>query len=152
MRIDLSYVELHSSLFFNETNFGTKLYGIGAKDASGRPLFNKNKAPLELWYETELEHTFIVWGQHVALVETTASKTIKDIEQLKKYITLKNPTTGILNKQSDATASIASLPQVKAQASGPGQDIMRSAQVETPHSKVQDTTKRKPKYQGEVVE
>jgi hypothetical protein len=148
MRIDLNYVELHSGLFLNGTNFGTKLYGQSSKYK------NKSNAQLEIWYETEIEHTFVVWGEHVAMIESTASKTVEDTKQLEKFIVLKNPTHGLLNKKSDATDSVSSLPhnKVQAQVSGPGQGLHRTAQVETPQSKVQGTPGRKAKYQGEVVE
>lgn len=140
MRIDLKFVELHAPLFLAETNFGTKLY-------SDKPIKGKN---LELWYETDLKHTFVVANGEVAMIESTASKTVADISQLKEYVKIKVVNQGTMFSKTDhAAATIKSLP-VKAQVSGPGQGI--TAQVSTPMDKVQGKPGKKAKFQGEETQ
>lgn len=130
MKLDLEFVELHSPLFLADTNFGMKLYADPKKSQKGM---------IKMWYDTELEHTVIVYKHHVAIIESTASKTLSDPNQigvkveavLPKIVPLVMPAT-----------------QIKAQVSGPGIGL-KTAQVSTPMDKVQGKPGRKAKYQGE---
>ena len=72
MKIDLEFVELHSPLFINGTNFGLKLYADP----------KKAKAPITLWYDTDLRHTVVVFKDKVALIENTASMTLANPTQI----------------------------------------------------------------------
>ena len=118
MKIDLEFVELHQPLFLAGVNFSTKL----------TPAM---KGGIKMWYDTELEHTFVIYNGKVAMIENTASKTMYDPSQLGI-----NAKASILTKpvlvQADATPTTWS-----------------GAQVETPASKPPKTIRRPAKMQGE---
>lgn len=137
MRIDLEFVELHTPLFLDGKNFGTKLYSDRTKNSKGE---------LEIWYETDLEHTFVISNGKIAMIEATASKTIANPEQLKDYVkaTVKNP----MMSHKNVEATMVSVNRAQAQVAGPGIGL-KSAQVATPMDKVQGTPGKKPKFQGQ---
>lgn len=138
MRIDLKFVELHTPLFLAGTNFGMKLYTDPKKNSKGS---------LEIWYETDIEHTFVIYNGEIAIIEATASKTIADPEQVKMFLKDRvAPSKGLFNKTNHAEASIKSI--VNAQVSGPGMGLM-SAQVSDPTSKAPKKPGKPAKYQGE---
>lgn len=120
MRIDLEFVELHSSLFLDGINFGTKLYADP----------KRSKWPVEIYYDTELEHTIVIYKDKLAMVESTASKTVKDPKLIKLA------SQKVLIKEAE----------LKVEAVMPWTG---SAQVSTPQSTVQGKPGRKAKYQGE---
>lgn len=129
MKIDLEFVELHSPLFLGGVNFGLKLYP-------------NSKGGLEMWYDTDLEHTIVVYKGKVAMLETTASMTLKDPKQL--GLDIAPPAKPGLATLKDVFPQAA----VKAQVTGPERTI-RTAQVSTPHDNVQGKPGRKAKFQGE---
>lgn len=122
MILDLEFVELHQPLFIDGMNFGLKLYADP----------KKNKAPIEMWYDTELRHTVIVYKQKVALIESTASKTLKNPDQL-----------GYPVLETKQTLIRMDLPQ-----SHPNHP-MKTAQVSTPISQPPKKPGRPAKYQGD---
>lgn len=124
MRIDLEFYESHIPVFIAGVNLGTKLYSEAKK--------NRCNEPLTIWHMTDTQTTFIKCRDKVAIITATGIGVLSD-----------NTQAGVeAAKEKKQIAPIVATPV-------PG---LRSAQVETPHSKVQDTTKRKAKYQGEVVE
>lgn len=134
MKIDLEFVELETPLFLGGVNFGTKLHDEPTKNAKGR---------VTMWYDTDLRHTFVVFNDKLAIIESTASKTVKNPAQL--GVELKpttKTTTGRLTAPSSTTP-------VKAQVSGPGMGIKVSAQISDPTRQAPKTITRKAKYQGE---
>lgn len=133
MRIDLEFVELHTPLFLDGINFGLKLYSNS----------KKNKAPITMWYDTELKHTVVVCKDKVALIETTASMTLFNPKQI--GLAIASAHKEVVNQTWAQTSTAA----VRAQVSGPGIGLKQTAQVSTPLDKVQGTPGRKAKYQGE---
>jgi hypothetical protein len=137
MKLDLEFVELHSPLFLADTNFGMKLYADAKKSQKGL---------IKMWYDTELEHTVIVYKHHVAIIESTASKTLADPSQIGVTVQLV-PQEGTI--RGVKIVPLVPTQPVKAQVSGPGLGLKQSAQVSTPMDKVQGKPGRKAKYQGE---
>lgn len=142
MRIDLEFVELHTSLFLSGVNFGLKLYP-------------NSKGGIEMYYDTDIEHTVIVYKDKVAIIESTASKTLKDPRQI-NINTSHKITKETTSYQLDGATG---LPVIKrAQISGPEpysqtqaiQPMQRiSAQIETPITNMPRKPGRPAKYQGE---
>ncbi len=134
MKIDIEFAELHSNLFIDGMNFGLKLYSDS----------KKSKAPIKLYLDSSIapNQTYLVvlYKEKTSLIQTWASATIAQIDkpQVKPVLppVYSTPPTVI----------------VRAQATGPERTIRTTAQVETPHDKVQGRPGRKAKYQGEVVE
>lgn len=132
MKLDLEFVELHSPLFIDGMNFGLKLYSDP----------KRSKAPITMWYDTDLRHTIVLFKEKVSLIENTASMTLAKPEQIGLKVT---PNIVIDH-------GIPMEPRkggVVAQVSGPGMGLKMNAQVETPMDKVQGGIKKRPKYQGE---
>jgi hypothetical protein len=132
MKIDLEFVELHSPLFIDGMNFGLKLYADP----------KKSKAPISMYYDTDLRHTIVLYKNKVSMIESTAGATLKDPTQL--GFAPKAPAAISFVKNAQETA----MNVTRAQASGP-EKVIRTAQVSTPHSQTPKTILRRPKYQGE---
>ena len=132
MRIDLEFVELHSPLFIDGTNFGLKLYSDP----------KKCKAPIELWYDTDLRHTIVLYKNKVSLIESTASMTLTKPSQIGIEL------TPALTKPHAIIPIAAEDRIVRAQATGPEKTI-RTAQVSDPTREAPKTIIRRPKFQGQ---
>lgn len=129
MKVDLEFVELSTPLFLGKVNFGLKIEPT-----------TKGKS-LKMWYDTDSGLTYIIYQDKVSIHTKTENMVMYDPSQLGIAIQ-KQP-----QKLSDTTTKDVPF-QVKAQVSGPGIGL-KSAQVETPISKVQGTPGRKAKFQGQ---
>lgn len=132
MKVDLEFVELHTPLFIEGMNFGTKLY-LDPK---------KSKAPIQMWYDTTEKLIFVVYNSKLAFFENWANATCKDPKQF--GVELTNPKATVVNV-ADKTGLVI---HQRAQVTGPEKTI-RTAQVATPMDKVQGAPSKKAKYQGE---
>lgn len=121
MKIDLEFVELHSNLFVDGMNFGLKLYADP----------KKNKAPIKIWYDTDLRHTAVLYKDKISLIESTASMTLKDPNQI-----------GYNSEDLEVRHTVVNAGPVII-------PTIIKAQVSTPQDKVQGKPGRKAKYQGE---
>ena len=137
MRIDFEFVELHTPLFLDGVNFGTKLYADRRKNTKG---------PVDLWYDTVLAKYFVLYQSKLAMIDTVASSTLVDSTQVGV-----ETATVAKAKAVDDGPRYEPRPAVKAQATGPEKTI-RTAQVSTPLDKVQGVPGRRAKFQGETVE
>src|ERR1700685_888434 len=125
MRIDLVMVKTHEDLFFGKVNFGNKIYA--------NQKLNRNGTKVEIYYETEgtgkwtkEEKVVIECGNNIAVLDTVAHR---------EFL---NPVMAAATRVTDSLVnSVHPTPVIKAQASGPGAGLKFSAQVETPHQKVQ---------------
>ena len=113
-------VQLHEPLFLAGVNFGNKL-----QPRSG-------KGHLELSHDSESDHVLVDFNGEIAHIKNWASF---------------NEDNGAPEKTM--VQAMAVVPTIKAQVAGPGLGLKMSAQVETPHDKVQGKPGRKAKYQGE---
>lgn len=136
MKIDFEFVELHTPLFLNGVNFGTKLYADRRKNSKG---------PVDLWYDTVLAKYFVLSSNKLAMLDTVASSTLVNSMQV-------GVETAPLVRAKDDGVNYEQPKQqpVKAQATGPERTI-RTAQVSTPMDVVQGVPSKgkKPRYQGE---
>lgn len=130
MRLDLTFVELHTPLFLADTNHGLKLHSDPKKNLKGQ---------VEMYYDTDLRHTVITYKGHVAIVETTASKTLKDPSQIGVELGNPKPTPPKIDYVIDETITMARNMAT----------IALSAQVSTPTSKPPKKPGKPAKFQGE---
>lgn len=137
MRIDLEFVELHAPLFIDGMNFGVKLYSDP----------KKSKAPITIWYDTELRHTIVVYKTKVSMIESTASMTLTSPKEIGIDID-SGPLPGTFVCYTLSNPAVEAR-QIKAQASGPGMGLKQSAQVSDPTKQAPKTILRKPKFQGQ---
>lgn len=136
MKITLDFIQLSEPLFLGGVNFGNKVY-------------TTSKGGVTMWYDTDLEHTIVVYKNHVAMIEQTASKTLYDPSEI--GISIPKIQKPIMNNVSHPqTSGLA----VRAQASGPNREemmrpVQMSAQVSTPTTEEPKKPGRRPKYQGQ---
>lgn len=119
----VKFVQLHEPLFLAGVNFGNKL-----QPRSG-------KGMLDLSHDSVSDHVLVNFNGEVAHIKNWASF---------------NEDSGVPEQTFVEKMTLSS--PVKAQASGPGLGLHKSAQVETPHDKVQGTPKKKAKFQGEETQ
>lgn len=121
-KVDL--VQLHEPLFLAGVNFGNKL------------IPQSGKGQLILMHDSESDHIIVNYNGKIA--------------HIKNWASFNEAGTGVEAKAELHKDPVMS-PQ-KSQVAGPGIGLKMSAQVETPHDKVQGKPGRKPKYQGEETQ
>lgn len=123
MKLPCILVQLHEPLFLAGSDLGKKLTP------------NHSKGPINLFHDSESDHVIVEYkGQRAHIKNWASFNEVMD-----------QPEKGVVNKHHDHRIA-----PVNAQVGGPN-DVFK-VQVETPIDKVQNSPKRRAKFQGEETQ